>query len=205
MTPTAPGWTRYSRSKASPSGLRKEARAIARRRPRQTISLPVALNPPGPGTEGISPGSAEVELDQVGLSALGPLERRRDELAEERVRPLRPALELGVCLGADPERVTRQLDELDQPPVRGVPRAAQPGGLEAGPVLGVDLVAVPVALGDHFGAVERADLAPRGEHGRVGPEAHRPPEVDHLVLLVHEGDHRVRGGRVELERVGPLE
>jgi hypothetical protein len=40
---------------------------------------------------------------------------RADQLAEQRVGPVGPALELGVRLGTDPERVAGQLDELDQP------------------------------------------------------------------------------------------
>ena len=53
-------------------------------------------------------------------------QRRPDQLAEQRVRPVRPALELGVGLGAHPEGVAGQLDELDQPAVGRVPEQRSP-------------------------------------------------------------------------------
>ena len=65
-----------------------------------------------PPRRGGSPAPARrlgdgVEVEQVRLAALGPLERRRHQLAEERVGPVGPALELGVGLGRHPERVVR--------------------------------------------------------------------------------------------------
>ena len=56
----------------------------------------------------------DVDVGKVRVAALGAGQRRGDELPEERSRPLGAALELGVGLGADPERVALELDELDQ-------------------------------------------------------------------------------------------
>ena len=53
-----------------------------------------------------------------GPAAFGAdLERRADEVAEQRVRSVGPALELRMGLRADPVRVLGQLDELDEPAV----------------------------------------------------------------------------------------
>ena len=57
-------------------------------------------------------------LEEVRGPALGPGQRGTDELAEQRVRVGRTALELGMGLGADPEGMAVQLDELDEPVVR---------------------------------------------------------------------------------------
>ena len=116
-----------------------------------------------------------------------------------------PALELGMGLGADPEGVAGQLDELDQPVVGRGPRAHQADLLEPAAEAGVHLVAVAVALGHHLGAVGQGHLRAGLEPGRVGAEAHGPALVDDVVLLVHQVDHRVAGGGVELPRVGPVE
>src|SRR5262245_26097207 len=83
-------------------------------------------------------------------AALGAhLQGGADEVAEQRVRPVGPALELRVALRPDPVRVVAQLDELDEAAVRRDPAADEAGRLEAGPVVGVELVAVAVALADH--------------------------------------------------------
>ena len=63
-------------------------------------------------------------------ACLAPGQRRADQLAEQRVRAVGAALELGVGLRADPERMIVELDELDQATIRRQPAAAQPGGLE---------------------------------------------------------------------------
>ena len=125
-----------------------------------------------------------------------------DQLAEQRVRPVGAALELGMGLRAHPERMAGQLDELDEPVVGRRARAPQPGALELGPVLLVELVAVPMALAHDRLAVGRRDLAAAGEHGVVGAEAHRAALVLDAPLVEHEVDHRVMGGRFELGRVG---
>ena len=55
---------------------------------------------------------AVCDADAVARAAL---ERRADELAEERRRPRRPRLELRVELARDEPRVVGQLDDLDEP------------------------------------------------------------------------------------------
>src|SRR5436309_7686659 len=92
-----------SRSNSSPSGDRKVATATVMRLPRWTVRSASFRNRVN-----------RVQRDQPRLAALGPDERGADQLAEERMGAVGPALELGVGLGADPEGVAGQLDELDQ-------------------------------------------------------------------------------------------
>ena len=68
--------------------------------------------------------------NRCGARDFAASQRRVDQLAEQRVRPVGAALELGMGLRADPERVVVELDELDQAAVGRDPAAAQPGGLE---------------------------------------------------------------------------
>ena len=58
-----------------------------------------------------------VELEQVGRPALGSGQGGGHERLKERMGAGGAALELGMGLGADPERVAGELDELDQPVV----------------------------------------------------------------------------------------
>ena len=55
--------------------------------------------------------------EQMRVASFGPGERGADELAKQRRRAIGPALELGMRLRPDPERVVFELDELDQPTV----------------------------------------------------------------------------------------
>ena len=118
---------------------------------------------------------------------------------------VRAALELGVGLGADEERVVGQLDELHQVIVGRGAGAHEPGVLELGAVLVVDLVTVPVPLVDEVFAVGLLDDRARQELGRVDAQPHRAALVDDIALLVHEVDHRMRSAGVELARVGARE
>ena len=87
-------------------------------------------------------------------------QRRGDELAEERVRVRRAALELGVELHADEPRVVAELDDLDEVAL-GVAsrRSRRPAASSALAVVVVELVAVAVALVDRLVAVGRARAA----------------------------------------------
>src|SRR6201991_178623 len=78
------------------------------------------------------------------------LDRRADEAGEQRMRSGRPALEFGMGLGADEERVHlgRILDELDQVPVRSRPGEFQAAFGEAITAGVVDLIAMPMPLGN---------------------------------------------------------
>ena len=66
----------------------------------------------------------------IGLAAG---ERSRGQLTEERVWPIRTALELWVGLRPDPEWMVGELHELDEPVVGEKARAPQAGGVEALP------------------------------------------------------------------------
>ena len=66
------------------------------------------------------------------LAPFGPVQRRGHQIPEQRVGPVGPALELGMGLGADPERVLAQLDELDQAAVGRGARADQADRFELG-------------------------------------------------------------------------
>src|SRR5207302_9911968 len=126
---------------------------------------------PAPGSSGTpmsaaslgsSVGPLEViqtsHVKEAGAPALGSGQSRPDQRPEQRVGSIRPALELRMGLGPDPERVTGQLDELHQPVIRGRSRTHQAGVLQPVPVPGVDFVAVPVAFVDQLVAVGEGDL-----------------------------------------------
>jgi len=139
-----------------------------------------------------------VEVEQARGPAVGAREGGGDQAVEQRVGAVRAALELGMGLRPDPERVPRQLDELDEAAVRRRPRACQPVRFELAAVARAHLVAVAVALGDDGLAVERGDLRPRVEARDVRAEAHRAAHLDDVALLVHQVDDEVRAVRVEL-------
>mgnify|MGYP001551958472 CR=1 FL=1 len=68
--------------------------------------------------------AARADLDLRGVVRDRPdgpatLERGFDEAVEQRVRVIRPRLELRVELRRDEERMVRQFDDLYQPVVRG--------------------------------------------------------------------------------------
>ena len=142
---------------------------------------------------------------RCGSRPFGPLQRRSHQLAEQRVGPIGPALELGVGLGRHPVRVVLELDELDQPPVRRDARADAGRRPRAAAVAVVELEAVPVPLGHGQRPVGLGHLGAGQQHGLVGAEPHRPALVRHLRLVGHEVDHHVRREAVELARVGPLQ
>src|SRR5438552_8684459 len=87
-----------------------------------------------------------VAQEQVRVAALGSGQRGADEFTEQRRGTIGPTLELGMGLRPDPERVTKELDELDEATVGRHPRAPQPRLFELGAVLVVELVAMAVAL-----------------------------------------------------------
>ena len=105
-------------------------------------------------------------IGRRGTPAFGPLAGGPHERREQRVRAVGTALELGVRLRADEERVVGQLDELHQPVVGRQARAHQPGLFELGAVLVVHLVAVAVPLVDDLFAVGLL-------HDRAGQRASR--------------------------------
>ena len=108
-------------------------------------------------------------------------------------------------MGGNPEWVTLEFDEFDQPAVWGLTGAREVGVLEPGPVAGVELVAVAVPFRDDVGAVDLGHLGAGTQLGHVGAEPHCAALVGHVALGLHQVDHRVGRGRVELAGVGPFE
>ena len=141
----------------------------------------------------------------MGIAALGPGAGRSHELPEQRRRIGRAALQFRVGLGADPERVVAQLDELDEAAVGRFAAAHEVGALELGPVVGVELVAVTVALGHDRAAVDPGDLRAFLQVRGVGAEAHGAALVLHVDLVGHDRDHRVRCVGVDLGGVGAVQ
>src|SRR5439155_13222082 len=183
----APGWCTRSRVNSSPDGSANVPTATVIRLPRWTSRSASLRN--------------RLNLDEPWRPALGTGERGTHQLAEQRMGPVGPALELGMGLRADPERMARQLDELDEAVVGRHARAPHPALLQPRAVARVDLVAVPVAFVYELLAIRRRDLRTRQQPGRVHPEAHGAAHLHHLALLVHEVDDQMRRADVELTRV----
>src|SRR5690606_3165968 len=89
-----------------------------------------------------APGSHQARLPHRG----------GDEAGEQRMRLERAALELGVELHADEPRVIGTLDDLREQSVGRHAREYQPALLERLAVGRIDLVAMPVTLGNDGGA-----------------------------------------------------
>ena len=131
-TPTAPGWRTTSRSNRAVGpveGADHDARmtwpcvdrALGQRRERRPG------RPAAPLT-GLSRPTARLAIELNGRCGLRPSARPSAAPTNSRnsgCGPVGPALELGVGLGADPERVAVELDELDQPAVGRRARAAR--------------------------------------------------------------------------------
>src|SRR5581483_6183319 len=139
------------------------------------------------------------------LPGAGALVRGADEVAEERRRPRRARLELGVELAGDEPRVVRQLDDLDEPALLERPGDDEPVVDELLAVVVVHLVAVPVPLVDHRLPVGLVRARAVGDLDRLRPEAHRASQVFDFLLLGEQVDHRERRLRIHLGRVRALE
>src|SRR5688500_15392395 len=106
------------------------------------------------------------------------------------MRPGGARLELGMELAADVPGVVGQLDHLDESPVRGLARQAQPvlrqhvtEGIVDLPAVAVPLAALAARVGLRRA---RAGTQPR----RVLATAHRAAEIREIALRLHEGDDR---------------
>ena len=131
-------------------------------------------------------------------------DRSAHEIAEERMRPRRARLELGVELrGAEP-RVVVELDDLDQVLGGEHARDAQAGGLEPRAQVVVDLVAVAVALVDERLAVGLVCARAAAQLDRLGAQAHRAAHVLDVLLLGQQRDHGIERVGIELRRVGAV-
>src|SRR5437588_8380916 len=92
---------------------------------------------------------------------------RGNEAFEEGMRLMRFAVEFGMELAGDKERVLGQFDNLDQLAVRGEAAENIIGFLEAFTVGVVEFVAVPVAFVHHESSVEAGRLGPHDELARL--------------------------------------
>src|SRR4026209_2256357 len=102
------------------------------------------------------------------------------------MRTVGAALELGMGLGADPERMIFELDELHQPAIRRKAAATKPGSLELRLQLGAELPPAAVPLADDEFAVCPADASVRLEDRVVSTQSLRATLVDHVALIVHQ-------------------
>ena len=127
---------------------------------------------------------------------------RRHERAEERVRPIGPALELRVELGGDKPRVIPQLDDLDQAAVRDCPDMSMPASSSRSRYAlftsnrwrwRSKMISSPV---------RGSRLRSRRQPGRILAEPHRAAFLLHVPLVGHEVDDGVLGEQVELGGVG---
>ena len=150
---------------------------------------------------GATTGCAASRACEARLAAVGDSDRAGDEPVEQRVRPVGPALELGMELAGHEPGMVAQLDDLDEPAVGRLAGQDHPGRLEGLAVAVVDLEPVAVALVDELLAVDRGCLRAGRQAGRVEPEPHRPALVLELALVGHEVDDLVLGELVELGRV----
>ncbi len=138
----------------------------------------------------------------LSLFSRAVLQARPDEVAEQRVRPRRLRLELGVALHC--RRTT------DGPAVRSPPPATPSGlvpencipaasscrGSRCSPRSGAG------AARDHQSAPNaRCAFVPGFRRHGNAPSRMRPADLRDLLLVVQQADDRVRGGRVELGAV----
>jgi len=135
----------------------------------------------------------------VGVSRTGPHKRPK-----QRVRIPHRGSVLRVELHAQEPALVGQLHDLDQ--VRIGVHAAEAHALLQQLVAEdvVHLVAVAVALLHPIGPVDFVGARAVLDAAVVLPEAHRPPLVGDLLLLLHEVDDGVGGVLVELGGVGPV-
>ncbi len=124
-----------------------------------------------------------------------------DERGEQRVRPGRPALELGVELTGDEPRVIGQLDHLHQTVVRGRTRHGQSVLLEKLSIFVIHFVTMSMTLFDLLIVIHPCHSRSLAKRGGVLPQPHGPTLLGDLLLRVHETNHRVRRVRVELQRI----
>ena len=127
-----------------------------------------------------------------------------DELAEERLGPVRARVELGVELGGDEEGVVGQLDHLDQALVGRGAAGDQALVLELAPQEHVHLVTVTVALVDDALAEDLPRPRALVQFHRVGAEPHRAAHVAQFFLFGQQVDHRVGRLGIELGGVGAV-
>ena len=101
-----------------------------------------------------------------------------DEFAEQRVRPVRAAAELGMELDADEERMVFELHDFDQLAVGRNAAGNQSGPGQRFAIIVVDLKAMPVALGNGGRAVGRGRFGAGHQLARPQTEPHGAAHLD---------------------------
>src|SRR5205809_4806879 len=167
----------------------------------------------GAGPEGPNPAIPLLCCSMVSAGGLGFLqqlrgtklhlvaavqERRLDEIAEKRMRPVGSRAELRVELAGNEPGVVGELDDLDQAAVRREPAEDHPGLAHHLAVLVVELEAVTMPLVDDLFPVRPVRVRTRQQLARVQAEPHRASQLVDVALLGHEVDDRRRGERREL-------
>jgi len=130
--------------------------------------------------------------------------RGAHELAEQRLRVGRTALELGMSLGGHIPRmhIARQLDHLDQTLVGRKARDYQTGVLELVTEGVVELKTVTVTLVDELLAIGLAREGIGSKLARIGTQTHGAALLGHVLLRAHQVDDTIRAIRIELGRAG---
>lgn len=112
-------------------------------------------------------------------------------------------LELGVELAGDVEFVRRQFDDFDQTFFRADGADDEAFGFELFAVVGVELEAMAMTLGDAIGiVVELCGLCAGKKDGLAGTKAHVVAHGGEFFLFFLQADNGMRGVFVELGGVG---
>ncbi len=126
------------------------------------------------------------------------LYRRRDELAEERMRACGPTLELWVELRADEPGMIFQFNDLDQAAICGLPAERHASSLHWLAIAVVELIAVAMALEDDRLAIRRLHLAPRRQAADPLAQPHRATLIGDVALVQHQINHLIMRIGIEL-------
>src|ERR671919_2127493 len=121
--------------------------------------------------------SGQADLRLLGVPLTPVRQGRSDEVPEEGLGAVRPALELWMELPGDEPGVVGDLDDLHQGPVGGLAGADQAGVLELAPHAGIHLVAVPVTLVGQLRSVRGGRLRAGEELAGIGAQPHRAAEA----------------------------
>src|SRR5205823_6294722 len=113
-------------------------------------------------------------------------ERGPYEAAEDRMAIERTGFELRVELAGEEPRMVGELDDLDEVLVWRQPREHQAFFFELPAKLVVELVAMPVALGDLLLAVEPLRERAVRKHAWIGAEPHRGALLRESFLRRHQ-------------------
>src|ERR1043166_9518870 len=131
--------------------------------------------------------------------------RGGDESLEKGMRLVRFALELGMKLAGDEERMILEFDDLDQFSVRRSAAKDKSGLFEGGAIGVIEFVAMTMPFVDEEGAVKVGGARADHQLARLRAEAHGAAFLGDFLLLIQEVNHRVRRLRIEFGGVRILE